>query len=112
ATECINVGGALGHTRVAQALHVLALVMWRRKRYDEAQRLCLESFALYRSNEDSLGMADVLNHLGVLAINRLDYATARDYYTQSLALHRKLGNKLGIAVLLQNLGDAASTEGD
>jgi tetratricopeptide (TPR) repeat protein len=58
------------------------------------------------------GLANALNHLGLVASVRGDDAAAAEYFGESLALHQQLGDRYAESILLNNLGDNARRRGD
>jgi predicted ATPase len=63
-----------------------------------------KALALHRELGNLRGIADVLNGLGVVALDRGDYQRADDIYSESLSLSRQLGDSWGAARALNNLG--------
>ena len=76
---------------------------------DAARALYGESLAICREQGDRVGMALMLNNLGVIAS---DLASARALQDESLAIRRELGDRMGIADSLSNLTSLALDQGD
>jgi tetratricopeptide (TPR) repeat protein len=79
---------------------------------ERAAALLGESLAVFREEEDTLGMAWALNDLGLVAYGQGDYERAAALFEDSLALKRRVGDRRDIAGSLNNVGHAATTLGD
>jgi len=73
--------------------------------WDEALRLWRLAGKSYESLGDRGGMADALNHQGVLAWNKDDSETATKLFEQAMRLSTSIGDQSGIAYSLSRLGD-------
>jgi tetratricopeptide (TPR) repeat protein len=68
--------------------------------------------AIAQAIDYEAGIANALNHLGLVATLRGDDATAAVHFAESLALHQHLGDRYAESILLNNLGDNARRRGD
>jgi DNA-binding winged helix-turn-helix (wHTH) protein/tetratricopeptide (TPR) repeat protein len=73
--------------------------------WGEALRLWHSAQESYTSIGDFGGIADALNHQGVMAWNRGDSATAIKLFTESMNLSKAAGNQAGTAYALSRLGE-------
>jgi tetratricopeptide (TPR) repeat protein len=78
----------------------------------EAQGLLDESLSLYRRFGDRMGLARVLDNLGLVCSQQGDHDRARAYYQESLALAREGGDQRGASMCLNNLAEMARERGD
>ena len=69
------------------------------------------ALALFKSHQDSLGIAACHNNRGIIHANLYEYQTAEQCFYSSLAINKKQGNIKGVAANLNNLclyeGDSA-----
>jgi predicted ATPase/DNA-binding XRE family transcriptional regulator len=96
----------------AQALYGTGALAWSQGDYAQAATLLEESLALFRTVEDTAGIANTQSSLGVIAQLQGDYIQATALLEASLALRRELGDKHGIAGALNNLGMVALCRGE
>ena len=93
-------------------LHGLGTLEWAVGRLAEAGNYFRESLALSRSLHDTLGVANMLNNLGIVALPQGDYEGAVAFHNESLALYRQLGDRWYVALAISNLGLVALDKGD
>jgi tetratricopeptide (TPR) repeat protein len=79
--------------------------------YEQAEKLYIESYSLFRVLHDSYGMSYTLQNLGLLAKQRGTYENAISLLEESLVLQRELANNRSIADTLYHLGYAARMAG-
>jgi tetratricopeptide (TPR) repeat protein len=72
--------------------------------YAEAHRLFEESLKLWKSMDQSDGIATSLVNLGIVASRQGNYTRAVDFYEEAMPLYDPLRNRLQIANLLCNQG--------
>jgi len=80
--------------------------------FPAARSFADESLAIFRDLGDKQGIAEVLNILGVVAIDSKNYATAIPLLDEALQFRRELDDRRAITGLLTNLGWAAFGLGD
>ncbi len=80
--------------------------------YQRAETLWEEARLLYRSLEDTEGIAYALGNLGLIADADGDYALAAARYDEALALFRDLNDQTSIGFMLRNLGLIACFDRD
>jgi serine/threonine protein kinase/Flp pilus assembly protein TadD len=103
------------HTAIAESLHNLARLNWKRARYDQAEALYRRSLAMWRAlvGDDDLNVARTTAHLAstLRLQGRLD--EAEPFYRRALEVRRALlgpdhlatGNSLnGLGTCLRDLG--------
>jgi len=78
----------------------------------EGMALSEEALALFRTQDDKLGIIRALNSIGELARLDGDYDRAGKAYKESLTLCRQSGNKQREAYALANYGTVAQHKGD
>jgi predicted ATPase/DNA-binding SARP family transcriptional activator/DNA-binding CsgD family transcriptional regulator len=96
----------------AKALDGLGWIAEPQGDYERARLAYEESLELYRSSNDTRGVANALGDLGSLALDRGDYARATSLLEESLTLHRELGSNEDVVGVLNGLGVLASAKGD
>ena len=99
-----------GNTR-ALALYALGHATYGTNRA-EARRRWEESLAAYRALADQWGVAQVLNSLGLLALDMSDYPIARQLLEESLAISQTLGDRKSMAHALCHIGNVHANQGD
>jgi tetratricopeptide (TPR) repeat protein len=90
----------------------LAITLQDLDRYDEAERLFVDSLATFRNLEDVGGVAYVLTNLGVLEYNRGSLERAQGYANEAFTAATELEDQEGIFIALDNLGMVAREQGD
>jgi tetratricopeptide (TPR) repeat protein len=80
--------------------------------YQEAERLMQEGLALARSLPDDDLTSELLQGLGVVAVNRGEYEAAEGYFQEGLALAQMTERPARISALLANLGTLRFSRGD
>jgi predicted ATPase/DNA-binding SARP family transcriptional activator len=98
-------------SRVAFALYSSGIAAEAIGERDRARDLLQESLALYREQNDSWGMGNVLNALGNVSAMLREPETARHYYEESLAIRQRIGDRRGIALCYHNLGNVNQSLG-
>jgi tetratricopeptide (TPR) repeat protein len=78
----------------AEAFNGAAGLSWARGDLQQARLYAENSLSISRDMDDTDGIAEMLNCLGVMADQEGDYAQARRYYEQSLALHEQIEDTL------------------
>jgi DNA-binding winged helix-turn-helix (wHTH) protein/tetratricopeptide (TPR) repeat protein len=73
--------------------------------WDEALRLWHLAGQGYESIGDRGGMANALNHQGLLAWHKDDTATALKLFEEAVSLSKSIGDQAGIAYSLSRMGD-------
>jgi predicted ATPase/DNA-binding CsgD family transcriptional regulator len=96
----------------AKALNGAGMLAFYQDDYDQAEKLCGESFALFRELDNKLGVAASLNLLGQVAAWRSNYQAAASLEAESLALYREIGDMWGIASSLGTLASVTITRGE
>src|SRR5437764_112046 len=81
-------------------------------KYDQAERTCSESIAIFREQKALRGEGWALRVLGDIARKRRNTLDARDYYHQSLALFNMVGDRVDQAHVLNSLGANILAEGN
>ena len=97
---------------VANALLVLANVIWVQGDFAAARATYEELIAYYQELGDKHAVAVVLTNLGNAVIRTGDYAAARRYEEESVAIFRELGDHQSLVMALNNLGVVAEEQGD
>ncbi|GGS76203.1 SARP family transcriptional regulator [Planobispora rosea] len=95
----------------AHVLGILALVLDRAGRPDDARRHLDLALALHRKIGNPAGEALILNHLGVVLRHQGLPDQARTRHEQAAALYRKIGNPAGEATALNGLAEATGDPG-
>ena len=96
----------------ARALSGAGRLALRQRALAEALLLLDESLSLYRRFGDRMGMARVLNNLGLVCSQQGDPDRAREHYEESLALAREGGDRRGASMCLNNLAEMYRVRGD
>ncbi|MFB9682073.1 AfsR/SARP family transcriptional regulator [Streptosporangium vulgare] len=91
----------------AHVLGILALVLDRAGRAQEARRHLDLALALHRKVGNPAGEAMTLDHLGVVLRRQGELARARTRHERAAALYRELGNTTDEAAALNGLAEAA-----
>jgi DNA-binding SARP family transcriptional activator len=92
-----------------------ALVAWihvNLGQYDEARAVGLSALELFRRLDDRDGIGDILDTLGLAALQGGDPAEAVANFEEALVLYRASGNEAHEADTLDRLGDAQLALGD
>jgi predicted ATPase/DNA-binding NarL/FixJ family response regulator len=106
-------GGLGSQPARAHVLEGAGALAWLQGDIQVAYLRLEESLALARSLDDKRLIANVLKHLGWLALyHDNDDALASLRFEESLTLVRELGDKFGIANGIHTLGDLARDRGD
>ena len=78
----------------------------------EAESLLAQSLALLRTDGDTMRVAQVLGHLGVVAYDQGQFDQAIALHSESLSLRQASGDWRGVAGTLTNLGEVARHQGN
>jgi tetratricopeptide (TPR) repeat protein len=84
-------------------------VIWAYSDYEQAEKLAMESLALYREmgQQDRWRYAQALNYLGEVYLFKEDYPRAALLFEEGLNLFRKLRENWGICYGLANMATVA-----
>jgi predicted ATPase/DNA-binding CsgD family transcriptional regulator/uncharacterized protein HemY len=95
-----------GHAGIPRARALSAAGWLARRQGDrpQARTLIEEGLAIYRTAEESMGIAKALNMLGVVAVDQRNFEEAHLLHEEALAIARRFGDRAGIAAALTNLG--------
>jgi tetratricopeptide (TPR) repeat protein/DNA-binding XRE family transcriptional regulator len=91
---------------VARAHSRLGTIYTLMARHGDAEACYQASMRTRRADGDSLGVAAVLNNIGVNRLSAGDPADAETSFDEARALYRKLDDALGEGLVLGNLGEA------
>lgn len=102
--------GASGDVRKDQAfsLFSLSVVLRGNGEYQEARRLCKNSYDLYRACADRPGMAMSLKLLGIITGSLETFVEAQRQLQEALELYHDIGDPYGIANTLNDMGVVAA----
>jgi predicted ATPase/Tfp pilus assembly protein PilF len=92
----------------AFSLFSLSVVIRGDGEYEEAHRLCAQSYDLYRTCEDRPGMAMSLKLLGIISGSMETFVEAQRQLQEALELYHDIGDPYGIANTLNDLGVVAA----
>jgi predicted ATPase/DNA-binding SARP family transcriptional activator len=87
----------------AFGLFCLSAVLRGDGEYQEAHRLCQQSYDLFRESGDRPGMAMALKLLGIISGSLETYAEAQRQLQEALELYQDIGDPYGIANTLNDL---------
>lgn len=90
---------------VARAHSRLGTIYTLMARHDDAEACYRASLLARRADGDSVGVAAVLNNIGLNRLSARDPAGAETSFDEAKALYRKLDDALGEALVLGNLGE-------
>ena len=76
----------------------------RNSQFDEAKAFALKLIEFIEIKEDSVFLAHIYNHLGIICENISDYPKALEYLEFSLQINKEIGSKAGIARSLSHIG--------
>ena len=96
----------------AWALHHAGRMARTQGDYTAARSVLEESLTLFQKLGDNLGIASVLNELGLSAFVQGDPEQAHTFSAQALTFYQELENKGGIASSLLQLGHVARNQDD
>ena len=96
----------------ADVLNVLGLLLLNQGDYEQAERRCGESVALYRELGEPVGIAWPLHHLALLALDQGEFESARSLFEECLARFSEGGDKIGRAYSLCHLALLYSEQGE
>ncbi|MGH2532943.1 MAG: ATP-binding protein [Thermomicrobiales bacterium] len=95
----------------AKALLAVGVIAYRQGDYERATTLT-QALELYRSLDDTAGVAAALCNLGLVAQAQGEYERATALAEESLALYRAIGDQNRVGNQLENLGLLAYDQGD
>lgn len=87
----------------AKALQGAGVLAHQHAEYERAHSLLTESVDVFRSLDDSQGMAYGLRDIAYIANDRGDYDQSANLYSEALMLFRETGDEAGIAQTLSDL---------
>jgi ATP/maltotriose-dependent transcriptional regulator MalT len=96
----------------ADVLNVLGLLLLKQGDYEQAERRCTESVALYRELGDTVGIAWPLHHLALVALDQGEYTRARSLLEECLTRFSEAGDKIGRAYSLCHLALLYNEQGE
>lgn len=96
----------------AHVLNATGVLAGLQGSYEQAEKMCRESMAIFQELADKHGVAMSLNFLGQINTWKSNYAQAHLLGEEALALFRALGDKEGIISVLGMLATAAFNEGN
>jgi non-specific serine/threonine protein kinase len=99
------------HAR-ADGLMSLGYLALRQNDYSAASPAFQEALEIFRALDDRPGIAETLQHFGVVWHHLGEYGIARSLLEEGLALIRVLGNPARMRVSLRNLADLHTDAGD
>ena len=113
AREALAVAQQLGDPRrIGQAQTALAIPLMAMNRFEESERLQLESLAAARRLHSRIDEAPRLNNLGLLAIRRNDRVTAKKRLEEAMRLGEELGYRDMLVTVYENLATIYGDNGD
>src|SRR5260370_27538455 len=96
----------------ANVLNVLGLLLLNQGDYEQAERRCAESVALYRELGDTVGIAWPLHHLALVALDQGEYTRAHSLFEECLTRFSEAGDKIGRAYSLCHLALLYNEQGE
>ena len=96
----------------ANVLNVLGLLLLKQGDYEQAERRCAESVALYRELGDTVGIAWPLHHLALVALDQGEYTRAHSLFEECLTRFSEAGDKIGRAYSLCHLALLYNEQGE
>ena len=96
----------------ADVLNVLGLLLLKQGDYEQAERRCAESVALYRELGDTVGIAWPLHHLALVALDQSEYTRAHSLFEECLTRFSEAGDKIGRAYSLCHLALLYNEQGE
>jgi non-specific serine/threonine protein kinase len=96
----------------AEALIRAGRFGWDLGRYKQAEAWLTEAIDRFAMLDDSVGQADSLINLGLVAEKQADDERAAARFEEGLALYRGVGDSIGVAEALGNLADLAFRRGN
>ncbi len=96
----------------ADVLNVLGLLLLSQGDYEQAERRCAESVALYRELGDTVGIAWPLHHLALVALDQGEYTRAHSLFEECLTRFSEAGDKIGRAYSLCHLALLYNEQGE
>ncbi len=97
---------------IAQTLHDIGTLNFRRAAYDKALDLLEEALQIREDLEDKKSIATSLNNIGVVYQNKAELDKALEHFEKSLEISRKIGDKRGISMSLNNIGMIYRNKGE
>ena len=96
----------------AETRKLKGLIYYYDNDYNKAQAMFEDALRLFKSAEDTAGMAAAYNNLGVLAMSQGDWKETETLYLESLKLEEQRYNLNGISFVFNNLGYLFDEKGD
>ncbi len=96
----------------AQILYGIAITHQVQSNYDEALKYNEEGLTIYKSLNDSLRIADLLNNIGLIYDEQGNYSQAAKYYQSALVIYKRRGDFKKMALVNVNLGVVYKALGD
>ena len=95
--------------KMASARTTQGASYYLRGNYVQASDYYLRALTLYgnigeSNNRSKLGVASVLNNLGIIHKEQGAFDKALEYYSRSLAIKKENNNPIGVAITLENMG--------
>ena len=95
--------------KMASARTTQGASYYLRGNYVQATDLYLRALTLYedigeKNNRSELGVASVLNNLGIIHKEQGNFDKALEYFSRSLAIKKEKNNSIGVAITLENMG--------
>ncbi|MCE2789670.1 MAG: tetratricopeptide repeat protein [Saprospiraceae bacterium] len=86
-------------TAVKGTLHLIL------RQYNDAYRQFSKAFTISQRRDDTRGMANALNNMGLVSYSLTDYSRALENFLQSLKFNEKIHNAYGLALNYGNIGN-------
>ncbi|MGI9179834.1 MAG: ATP-binding protein [Longimicrobiaceae bacterium] len=96
----------------ARALSAAGVLAWNQQDYAAAGPHFEQSLSLWRTLEDTSGIARALNGLGIVASEQGDLARAEALFEEAATRWRAAGEKWALTMVLNNLGEIARQRQD
>ena len=94
------------------ALRMKGIADWTRGHYEAALRDYIDALAIFETEQDSEGIGDIYNNIGIVYYNEEEYEQALDEHRKALNLRKRIGDRYGMASSNNNLGLVAHELGD
>lgn len=96
----------------AKLLDGAAILAWRQADYATAEAWATAALTLYQQVSHTVGVAQVLGHLGLIASDQGRAEQARAHYAASLPFYQAQSDWAGAASVLHNMGNLACQQND
>ncbi len=97
--------------KYAEAIGNRVSIFYAHGKIEEALVSCNQSLVIHKELGNKLGIASILNDLGVIYDGQGKIKEALDYHHQSLVIRKELGDKEGVAGSINNIGFNYSNQG-